>query len=90
MYFCNSPSPAVATLGLRKAAETAETKYGDHVTKFVQDNFYVDDGLTSCPTPEEAIHILKDTQSALKEFGYQTMPFYSNCLRTTNPSQEEV
>lgn len=67
--FGNSPSPAVATLGLRKAAETAETKYGDHVTKFVRDNFYVDDGLTSCPTPEEAIHILKDTQSALKEFG---------------------
>lgn len=67
--FGNSPSPAVATLGLRKAAETAESKYGDNVTKFVRDNFYVDDGLTSCPTPEEAIHILKDTQSALKEFG---------------------
>lgn len=49
--FGNNPSPAVATLGLRKAAETAETKYGDHVTKFVRDNFYVDDGLASCPTP---------------------------------------
>lgn len=47
--FGNSPSPAVATLGLRKAAETAVTKNGDHVTKFVRDNFYVDDGLTSCP-----------------------------------------
>lgn len=35
----------------------------------MRDNFYVDDGLTSCPTPEEAIQILKDTQSALKEFG---------------------
>lgn len=60
--FGNSPSPAVATLGLRKAAETAETK-------FVRDNFYVDDGLTSCPCHEEAIQILKDTQIALKEFG---------------------
>lgn len=52
--FGNSPSPAVATLGLRKAAETAESKYGCyhgyHVTKFVRDNFYVDDGLTSCHT----------------------------------------
>lgn len=77
--FGNRPSPAVATLGLRKAAETAETKYEDHVTKFVRDNFYVDDGLTSCPNLEEAIQILKDTQSALKDFSnFRLHKFASN------------
>ena len=35
----------------------------------MKNDFYVDDGLTSCPTSKEAIRILKDTQSALKEFG---------------------
>ncbi|XP_062596368.1 uncharacterized protein LOC134257792 [Saccostrea cucullata] len=65
--FGNRPSPAVATLGLRKAAEAAEPSYGDHVTNFVKNDFYVDDGLTSCPTSAEAVRILKDTQSALKE-----------------------
>lgn len=30
---------------------------------------YMDDGLTSCPTAEEAIEIVKDTQSALKIYG---------------------
>ena len=37
--FGNSPSPAVATLGLRKAVEAAEPKYGDHVAEFVKNNF---------------------------------------------------
>lgn len=36
MYLATALSPAVATLGLRKASETAETKYGDHVSKFVR------------------------------------------------------
>jgi hypothetical protein len=53
--FGNSPSPAVATLGLRKTAQSGESEYGQHVTNFVTNDFYVDDGLTSCPTAEEAL-----------------------------------
>lgn len=48
--FGNSPSPAVATLWLRKTAQAAESEYGQHVANFVTNDFYVDDGLTSCPT----------------------------------------
>ncbi|XP_048751486.2 uncharacterized protein LOC125663228 [Ostrea edulis] len=89
--FDNSPSPAVATMGLRKAVELAESKYADHVTNFVRNNFYVDDGLISCPTPEEAIHTLKDTQSALKEFGNLCLhKFASNSLEVMSafPSED--
>ncbi len=45
--FGNSPSPAVATYGLRKIAENSETQFGSDVKNFVERDFYVDDGLTS-------------------------------------------
>jgi hypothetical protein len=67
--FGNSPSPAIATLGLRKVAQKAESKYGSHITQFVGKDFYVDDGLISCATSEEAIKVMKDTQEALMDFG---------------------
>ena len=41
--FGNSPSPAVATYGLRKCVEGAD----EDVQKYVCENFYVDDGLIS-------------------------------------------
>ncbi|VDI59142.1 Hypothetical predicted protein [Mytilus galloprovincialis] len=66
--FGNSPSPAVATLGLRKAAQASEQEFGSHVTSFVTRDFYVDDGLTSCPTKEEAVKLMKDTQQALAKY----------------------
>ncbi|XP_071153735.1 uncharacterized protein [Mytilus edulis] len=67
--FGNSPSPAVATLGLRKAAQASEQEFGSHMTSFVTRDFYVDDGLTSCPTKEEAVKLMKDTQQALAKYG---------------------
>lgn len=54
--FGNSPSPAVAIIGLRKAAQ---------VKHFIETHFYVDDGLRSVPTEMEAISLLKDAQELL-------------------------
>ncbi|VDI23532.1 Hypothetical predicted protein [Mytilus galloprovincialis] len=67
--FGNSPSPAVATFGLRKTAEMAESKYGSDVVTYVNNNFYVDDALSSHSNSDKAVDLLKRTQSALKEFG---------------------
>ncbi|XP_068227672.1 uncharacterized protein [Palaemon carinicauda] len=67
--FGNSTSPAVATLGLRKTAQASGKDFGNQVTQFVLRNFYVDDGLTSCTTKEEAINLIKDTQKALAMYG---------------------
>ncbi|KAK3734148.1 hypothetical protein QZH41_005665 [Actinostola sp. cb2023] len=53
--FGNGPSPAVATFGLRKTAADGEEEFRTEVTKFVHRNFYVDDGLTSLPTAQQAI-----------------------------------
>ena len=53
--FGNSPSPAFATYGLRRTARNAEFSFGDDVCSFVERNFYVDDGLVSLPSVEEAV-----------------------------------
>ncbi|XP_033752106.1 uncharacterized protein LOC117335931 [Pecten maximus] len=63
--FGNSPSPAIATLGLRKSAEGND----DDVSDFVTNDFYVDDGLTSLPTVDEAVDLMKRTQHALHQGG---------------------
>ncbi|XP_061191733.1 uncharacterized protein LOC133199970 [Saccostrea echinata] len=63
--FGNTPSPAVATYGLRKAVKNSDKDVRD----FVERNFYVDDGLVSVPTTEEAIELVKKTQQVLKDQG---------------------
>lgn len=63
--FGNSPSPAVAIYGLRRAALAGEKDYGSEARHFAERNFYVDDGLISFSTEEEAIKLLKATQEML-------------------------
>lgn len=63
--FGNSPSPAVATYGLRRTARQGLLLYGEEAAKFVERDFYVDDGLKSVPTEEDAINLLRNTQEML-------------------------
>lgn len=67
--FGNSPSPAVATFGLRKTAHVATEEYNMDVVNFVNNNFYVDDGLTSVPTDLEAVNLIQNTQQVLQKEG---------------------
>ncbi|XP_033763439.1 uncharacterized protein LOC117344719 [Pecten maximus] len=65
--FGNSPSPAVATYCLRKcvAGDLCDAK----IKEFVDKNFYVDDGLVSFTSGDEALDVLLRTQTTLKEQG---------------------
>lgn len=67
--FGNSPSPAVATYGLRKAAQSGKEAYESDVLNFVKKHFYVDNELVSQPTASDAINLMKRTQEALMEEG---------------------
>ncbi|XP_046585211.1 uncharacterized protein LOC124292203 [Haliotis rubra] len=67
--FGNKPSPSIATYGLKKAATQGQDIYGLDTKTFIENEFYVDDGLTSCPTPEETVDLLKRTQKSLQENG---------------------
>lgn len=76
--FGNSPSPAVAVYGLRKAIEAGAKDYGADTVKFVERHFYVDDGLISVPSPAEAIDLLQRTQASLAESNLRLHKFASN------------
>lgn len=67
--FGNSSSPAVATYGLRKTAEMEEETFGADMRRFVQQDFYVDDGITSLSTSHDATDLVKKTQAALLKGG---------------------
>lgn len=63
--FRNSPSPSVATFGLRQSVSTADPE----VQHFVSRNFYVDDRLMSFSDIPQAVDLIKRTQEALYEGG---------------------
>ncbi|XP_050419539.1 uncharacterized protein LOC126832715 [Patella vulgata] len=65
--FGNTASPAIATYGLRLAAK--RSTLGSDVTNFVENDFYVDDGLSSFPTAHQATDLIKRTQEVLKVEG---------------------
>lgn len=78
--FGNSPSPAVAIYGLRRAAQEGEQKYGSDSRHFVERHFYVDDGLISLPSETEAIDLLKRTQASLAESNLKLHKIASNSI----------
>ncbi|XP_026010486.1 uncharacterized protein LOC113013640 [Astatotilapia calliptera] len=77
--FGNSPSPAVAIYCMRQAAQQGEREHGSDARQFVERQFYVDDGLTSVATPEEAINLLTRTQNMLAESNLRLHKVASNC-----------
>lgn len=78
--FGNSPSPAVAIYGLRRAAQKGELKYGADTRQFVERHFYVDDGLVSLPTESTAIDLLKRTCASLAESNLKLHKIASNSI----------
>ncbi|XP_014676616.1 PREDICTED: uncharacterized protein LOC106816503 [Priapulus caudatus] len=76
--FGNSPSPAVASYGLRRTVAECESEFGSDVKQFVEKDFYVDDGLTSVATPAEAVSLLQRTQKALATAGIRLHKISSN------------
>ncbi|XP_026147341.1 uncharacterized protein LOC113121247 [Carassius auratus] len=76
--FGNSPSPAVAIFGMRRAAEFGEDEHGREAKHFVHKNFYVDDGLISVSSAAEAISLLKNTKNMLAESNIKLHKISSN------------
>ncbi len=76
--FGNSPSPAVAIYGLRKAVHLEGQEQDAEVQQFVERDFYVDDGLKSLTTVEAAVSLLKRTQSILARSNVRLHKISSN------------
>ena len=71
-------SPAVANFALKKAALDNEVKYGSDVRDFIHRNFYMDDGLKSVPTEEEAISLIHRSRALCQMNGLKLHKFVSN------------
>ena len=78
--FGNGPSPAVATFGLRKTAVDGEEEFGEEAAEFVHRNFYVDDGLASRPTAQQAIDLVTSTQAMLATANLRLQKVMSNTV----------
>ena len=76
--FGNTSSPSLANIGLRFAISNASPRLPPEAEDFVFSNFYVDDGLASCDSPEQAIKILKHTKAALQQFNIRLCKICSN------------
>ncbi|XP_064462753.1 uncharacterized protein LOC135373586 [Ornithodoros turicata] len=90
--FGNSPSPAVATYGLKRTALEGEREYGTDARRFVERDFYVDDGLKSLPTEEAAIDLLQRTKDMLAVANLRLHKIASNSVAVMKafPSEEHA
>lgn len=78
--FGNCPSPAVAIYGLKRTAMEGEEDYGPEVRSFVHRHFYVDDGLKSFLSAEDAIKVLKGAQDMLAQSNLRLHKIVSNSV----------
>ena len=90
--FGNTSSPAVATFCLRKTAQEAEAQFGYNAREFIENDFYVDDGLKSLPTADASIDLLKRTQSMLATANLRLHKIASNDPRVVEafPSSDRA
>ncbi|XP_069106579.1 uncharacterized protein [Argopecten irradians] len=87
--FGNTPSPAVATYGLRRTACENADNFGYDMKEFVEQDFYVDDGLMSLPSAPEAIDLMKHTQQALATAGIRLHKVASNSTQVLKSFPQE-
>ena len=76
--FGASSSPGCANFGLKYVAELGREQFGDLAADFVQHCFYVDDGLTSVSTADDAIELVNNTVNLCKQGGIRLHKFVSN------------
>ena len=76
--FGNKSSPAIATFGLRYITSLSEEEESAKAVDFINDGFYIDDGLASEDNASQAIETLKSTRNLLKKFNIRFHKLISN------------
>ena len=77
VFGCNS-SPAVASFGMKFCASSSLLDSSDCAKDYLFHSFYVDDGLASVDTPEQAIEILGKAREVLSSFNIRLHKLMSN------------
>lgn len=84
--FWNCPS---TIYGLMRTAMEGEAEFGSETRKFIEHHFYVDNGLKSFCSPEEAVDILCRAQKMLAQCNIHLHKISPNCPAITGAFQSE-
>lgn len=76
--FGATSSPACANYALKATATKYKETYGKEAADFVKDDFYVDDGLKSVRTAEDAFALIDSSRKLCKEGGFNLHKFACN------------
>ncbi|CAM4729270.1 unnamed protein product [Leuciscus chuanchicus] len=87
--FGAASSPGCANFGLKHLAAEGEGKFSEATVRFIQRNFYVDDGLTSLDSEEEAIELVREARDLCSNGKLHLHKFITNNKRVlaTIPKQ---
>ena len=76
--FGATSSPGCANYGLKKLAIDIQNEFGKEATHFLLNDFYVDDGLTSCKNVAEAIQLIETTRQICAKANIRLNKLVSN------------
>ena len=76
--FGATSSPGCSNFALKSTANDNEREIGSTAANFLRDDFYVDDGLKSVPSVDEAVQLIKDAKKMCKRGGFRLQKFTSN------------
>ena len=76
--FGKANSLCIAAWALQQTAADKEAAFGEEIREIVKKNFYVDDGLFSKPSTEQAVHSSLELMRMLLEGNFRLTKFISN------------
>ncbi|PIK44961.1 hypothetical protein BSL78_18184 [Apostichopus japonicus] len=90
VFDCSARFKGCANFGLKQSAIDHEKEYGSDVGDFIRHNFYVDDGLKSVATEDEAAHLINRSKLLCQRVGLKLHKFTSNSTKVmgTLPPEE--
>ena len=85
-------SPGVANFCLQETARSGRQEFGDDAANFLLHDFYVDDGLKSVPTVDDAIQLIKSSQAMCASKNLRLHKFASNnkCVLEELPPEDRA
>ncbi|KAK7945396.1 hypothetical protein WMY93_001124 [Mugilogobius chulae] len=88
--FGAASSPGCANFGLKHLATQGASKFSQAAVKFIQRNFYVDDGLAAVDSEQEAIQLVKEARELCDTGKLHLHKFISNSKEVidTIPKEE--
>ncbi|KAK7884949.1 hypothetical protein WMY93_028072 [Mugilogobius chulae] len=87
--FGAASSPACANFGLKYIAAQGQGKFSEATIRFIERNFYVDDGLISFHSEEEAICLVNEAKELCKMGGLRLHKFISNSQQVLDSLPKE-